>query len=112
MGEFYTVIEVRAGSPISEDQFGALADELYALDAAYPDVMEPDLGVSASAGIARFTMTVTADGPAEAAVKALATVRSVVHATGGATPGWEDWEARSVMRIAPAEESDRLFADA
>ena len=30
MGEFYTVIEVRAGSPISEDEFGALADELHA----------------------------------------------------------------------------------
>jgi hypothetical protein len=83
MGDFYTEIEVRAGGPISDEEFEALADELYALDAADPDVTDADLGVRASAGIARFSMTVTVDGPADAVVKALATVRAVIHAAGG-----------------------------
>jgi hypothetical protein len=112
MGGFYTEIEVRAGSPISDEAFGALADELYALDSACPDVTDADLLVSGTEGIARFTMTVTADGPAEAGVRALTTVRTVIHAAGGHTPGWEGWEARSALRSAPAEESDRLYADA
>jgi hypothetical protein len=110
MGEFCTEIEVRAGSPVSDEEFGVLADELYALDTACPDVTDADLLVSGD--IARFTMTVTADGADGAAARALATVRAAIHAAGGRTPGWEDWEARSVMHIAPAEESSRLYADA
>jgi hypothetical protein len=112
MGDFYAEIEVRARFPISDEVFGALADELCALDAADPGVTNADLGANMADGLARFSMTVRTDDPAKAADKALTTVRAVIHAAGGVTPGWENWEAHTVMRIAPAEESDRLYATA
>jgi hypothetical protein len=46
--------------------------------------------------------------PAAAGTKAICAVRAALHAIGDATPGWE--AARSVMRVAPADAADRLFA--
>ena len=50
-------------------------------------------------------MIVDADDPAEAMVKALATVRAAVHAIVDAAPGWETTTA--VMHVAPAHAADR-----
>jgi hypothetical protein len=55
-------------------------------------------------------MIVKALDPAEAAAKALGAVRAAVHAVGDATPGWET--AGGMMRIAPAEASERRYAQA
>lgn len=55
-------------------------------------------------------MIVDADDPAAAMVKALASLRSAIHAIGDATPGWET--STAVMHVAPADAADRLLASA
>ena len=108
--KFYTEMELRADGPINDARFDALADALYELDAADPAVTDTDLTASLAARRVTASMVVDAGDPAEAATKALCTMRAAIHAIGDGTPGWET--ASGVMRIAPAEESDRLFASA
>jgi hypothetical protein len=108
--KFYTEIELDAAGPIPEARFDALADALYDLDANDPAIESADLGASLADGRATVTITVDADDPAEAGTKALCTVRAAIHAIGDATPGWET--ARGVMRVAPADVSDRLYVSA
>jgi hypothetical protein len=106
--KFYTELELRADGPMDDARFDALADALYELDAADPTVTDTDLAASLSDRRVTASMVIDAGDPAEAATKAMCTVRAAIHAIGDGTPGWET--ATSVMRIAPAEESDRLFA--
>jgi hypothetical protein len=108
--KFYVEIELDGQGPISDARFTMLADALYDLDGSDPEVLDVDLGASLAEGRATATMTVEAADPAAAATKALCTVRSAIHAIGDCTPGWE--ESRSVLRVAPADASDRLFASA
>lgn len=108
--KFYAEVELDAGRPVSENRFDALADALYDLDANDPEIMDTDLGAALTEGRVTVSMAIEADDPAVAATKALCAVRAALHAIGDATPGWE--AARSVMRVAPADVSDRLFASA
>jgi hypothetical protein len=108
--KFYAEVELDAGRPISESRFDALADALYSLDATDPEITDTDLGAALMEGRATVTMAVEADDPAAAGTKALCAVRAALHAIGDATPGWE--AARSVIRVAPADATDRLFASA
>ena len=66
------------------------------------------LAADLSTGCVDIRMIVDADDPAEAMVKALATVRAAVHAIVDATPDWETTTA--VMHVAPAHAADRLLA--
>jgi hypothetical protein len=106
--KFYVEVELAADAPISENRFDALAEALYDLDASDPEISDTDLSASLAEGRATVSSAVEAEDPAAAATKALCTVRTALHAVGDATPGWE--AARSVMRVAPADASDRLFA--
>jgi hypothetical protein len=108
--KFYTEMELQADGPIADTRFDALADALYELDAADPDVTDTDLTASLAERRVTVSMVVNAADPAQAATKALTTVRAAIHKIGDGTPGWET--AHGVMRIAPAEESNRLFASA
>jgi hypothetical protein len=108
--KFYTEVELNANRPIGEKRFEALADALYDLDASDPAVEDTDLGAAVTEGRATVSMTVEAEDPAAAGTKALCTVRAAIHAIGDATPGWET--SRSVIRVAPADASDRLYASA
>ncbi|MFZ0186294.1 MAG: hypothetical protein WAL72_05025 [Streptosporangiaceae bacterium] len=108
--KFYVEVELDAGRPMSENRFDALANALYDLDASDPEITDTDLGAALTEGRVTVSMAIDADDPAVAATKALCAVRAALHAIGNATPGWE--AARSVMRIAPAEQSERLFTPA
>jgi hypothetical protein len=109
--KFYTEMELQAvGGPLDDTRFDALADALYDLDTADPVVTDTDLTASLADRRVIVSMVVDADDPADAATKALCAVRTAIHAIGDATPGWET--ANGVMRIAPAEESERLFTPA
>lgn len=108
--KFCTEIEVGATGPVDEDRFDALADALHDLDASDPAIEEARLGASLAGGRATVSMTVDASDPADAGTRVLCAVRAAIHAIGDATPGWET--ARGVMRIAPADASDRLYAPA
>ena len=107
---FYIEIELRASGQLDDDRFDALAETLYDLDEVEPSIGNMTLGASLAEGRADVSMTVEAADPAAAATKALSSVRAAIHAIGDATPGWET--ARSVIRVAPAEESERLSASA
>ncbi len=107
--KFYTEMELQADGPIDDARFDALADALYELDAADPAVTDTDLTASLTERRVTASMVVDAGDPAEAATKAMCTVRAAIHAMATAPRGGT---ASGVMRIAPAEESDRLFASA
>ena len=110
MTKFYVEFGIDAAGRIPEGVFDALADALYDLEAGDQAIEDTDLGASLAGGHATVTMTVDAGDQAQAGTKALATVRAAIHAIGGATPGWET--DRGVMRVAPADASDRLFTSA
>jgi hypothetical protein len=83
-------LEIRLQSPpLNDDQFDALADALYELDGADPDVADTDLTASLAAGTLTISMAVEEDSPEGAAAKALGTVRAAVHKLGGDTSSWE-----------------------
>jgi len=73
-------------------------------------ITDADIAGTLSTGDVDVQMIVKALDPAEAAAKALGAVRAAVHAVGDATPGWET--AGGMMRIAPAEASERRYAQA
>jgi hypothetical protein len=75
-----------------------------------PTVEDPDLAAQLVDGFVDVQMMVEAADPAEAMVKALCFLRAAIHTIGDATPGWET--SNAVMHAAPADSSDRLFADA
>jgi hypothetical protein len=108
--KFYVELEMDARGPIEEDRFDALADALYDLDASDPELFDTDLSASLADGRATVTVTVEATDPADAGTKALCAARTAIHSIGDATPGWET--TRGVMRVAPADVSDRLYATA
>lgn len=107
---FYIEVELRASGQLDDDRFDALADALYDLDEADPSIGDMSLGASLAEGRAEVSMTVETTDSAAAATKALASVRAAIHAIGDATLGWDT--ARSVIRVAPTEESERLLASA
>lgn len=59
-------------------------DELVRLDA------DPDLTATLARGIVEIEVAVEAEAPDGALRGGLATIRSALHAAGGATPGWPD----------------------
>ena len=85
-------------------------DALLDLEAADAAIEDPDLEADLSSGHVDVQMIVDAEDPAAAMVKAFATLRSAIHAIGGATPGWET--ASAVMHVAPADAADRLLTSA
>ncbi|GIH71680.1 MULTISPECIES: hypothetical protein [Sphaerimonospora] len=110
--KYLTIQEVLCVGDLSG--FEARLDELMnsLLDLAEQDtyIEDPDLAATLTIGRVDVQMTVEAEDPAEAMVKALCALRTAIHAIGDATPGWET--DRAVMHVAPLEDADRLFADA
>jgi hypothetical protein len=106
--KFHVELGLTADGAIDDSRFDALADALYELDAADPDLSDTDLGASLAKGWATVSMTVDAADQAEAGTKALCAARAAIHAMGDGTPGWET--SRGTMLVAPADASDRLYA--
>lgn len=98
------------GDELSQDRLDKLMNALLDVENGDDGITDPDLAAALSTGEVDVQMTVEATDPAEAATKALCAVRTAIHAIGDATPGWET--SHGVMRIAPIEVSDRLFAGA
>lgn len=110
--KYLTIQEVQFVGDLSV--FDARLDELMTalldLEDADPAIEDPDLAATLTGGVVEVQMTVEAADPADAMVKALCFLRTGIHQIGDATPGWET--QRAVMHVAPADESERLFADA
>ncbi|HEY1702050.1 MAG TPA: hypothetical protein VGG75_20275 [Trebonia sp.] len=107
--KYLTVQEIQyLGSGSCGTRLEPLMDALLDLEDADSSIMDPDLAANVSTGHADVQMTVEAEDPAAAIVKALATLRSAIHAVGDATPGWET--STAVMHVAPADSADRLLA--
>lgn len=109
--KYLTVQEVSCIGPDScGPRLDPLMEALLDLEAAGDGITDPDLAADLSTGCVDVQMTVDADDPASAMVKALAALRSAIHAIGDATPGWET--ATAVMHVAPADAADRLLTPA
>lgn len=106
--KYLTIQEIQhIGPGTCESLLESLMDALLDLEDADGTIMDPDLAADVSTGRVDVQMTVEAEDPAVAIVKALATLRSAIHAIGGATPGWET--STAVMHVAPADAADRLL---
>lgn len=110
MTEYLVVYEITSSRPLTDDVLTALTDALLDITENDPSTMDPDLAASIGGNAVDIQMVVRADDPAAAGTKALCTIRSAIHATGGATPGWET--AQGTMRITPADAADPLLTGA
>ena len=110
--KYLTVQEVRCIGLMSScaSRLEPLMDALLDLEEADAAVEDPDIAADVSEGHVDVQMIIDADDPAQAMVKALATLRAAIHAIGDATPGWET--SSSVMHVAPADAADRLLSSA
>jgi hypothetical protein len=109
--KYLTVQEVMCKGPAPcGERLDPLMETLLDLEEADPDIEDPDLAADLSTGHVDVQMVVEADDPAAAMVKALATLRSAIHAIGDATPGWETNTA--VMHVAPADAGERITVTA
>jgi hypothetical protein len=89
-----------------EEHIDALMQALLALESTDEAVADAEVAASLATGSADVQMTVEAPSPAEAAVKAQATLRSALHAIGDLTPGWEG----TVSMHVTLEARDRVTA--
>lgn len=107
--KYLTVQEIRCVGPgTREPRLAPLMNALLDLEGADETITDPDLAADLITGRVDVQMTVDADDPAAAMVRALATVRAAIHSIGDATPGWET--ATAVMHVAPADAADNLLA--
>jgi hypothetical protein len=104
--KYLTVQEVTCKDPAA---FGVrldpLMEALLRLEAADAAIEDPELAADLGTCGLDVQMTVEAEDPAAAMVKALATLRAAIHAVGGATPGWETTTA--IMHVEPAEAAEQ-----
>ena len=109
--KYLTVQQVKCiGLQSCASRLEPLMDALLDLEEADAAVEDPDIAADFSNGHVDVQMIIDADDPAQAMVKALATLRAAIHAIGDATPGWET--ASAVMHVAPADAGDRLLTSA
>jgi hypothetical protein len=109
--KYLTIQEVTCADP---NTFGArldpLMEALLTLEDGDSAIEDPELAADLGTCRVEVEMTVEAADPAAAMVKALATLRAAIHATGDAILGWETTSA--VMHVAPAETADSLVVSA
>ena len=107
--KYLTIQETQFRGPLEdfEERVDVLADALHDLEDVDPGIEDPDLAAHLTRGRVDVQMTVEAEDPAEAATKALTTLRTAVHSIGDATPGWET--RRAIMHVAPVDASERMI---
>jgi hypothetical protein len=109
--KYLTVQEITFGGvPTFGSRLDALMEALLSLEAADSAIEDPDLAVDPSSYRVDVEMTVEAADPAAALVKALATLRAAVYATGDAAPGFQTTAA--VIHAAPGDAPDLLLTSA
>ncbi len=109
--KYLTIQEVACGEPeVFPGRLDDLMEQLLSLENADSAVEDPDLAADLSTGCVDVQMIIEAPDPAEAMVKAFATLRAAIHAMGDATPGWET--ANTIMHAAPVDAADRLVVSA
>ena len=111
--KYLTIQQVTCGEPEAvTERLDPLMEALLSLEAADSALEDPDLAADLSTGAVEVQMVVEATDPAEAMVKALATLRAAIHSIGDATPGWDFIMLNAVMHVAPVDCADRLLAPA
>jgi hypothetical protein len=103
---YLTWQEVHALAPVSDDHFLALVAALSDLE----DVDEAIKGVDVSGKDDRLDVQlwIEADNLEAALTHAVAALRTALHASGGATPGWETGALHVTSKDKAAELADRL----
>ena len=105
---YLTTQEIRyVGAASCGPRLAPLMEALLAIEEADHAVSDPDVTADISSGFVDVEITVDADDPVAAVGKALATLRSAVHAAEKAASDWETETA--VIHIAPADPSGALL---
>ena len=106
MNMYLTWQEIQALAPVSDDQFVALVAALSNLE----DVDEAIKGVDVSGKDDRLDVQlwIEADNPESALTHAVTALRTALHASGGATPGWETGTLHVTSEDKATELADRL----
>lgn len=86
---FYVEMTFGDGGPVTDITLANLDDVAEAF--ADLDDVDADVGADVDAGRVQLCMTLKADNPPEALLKALAAARSAAHAAGGSTCTWDGW---------------------
>ena len=101
--KWQTEMQLRGGGLLNDRRFDALADALAELNEADAAVEDTDLTASLAEGWVIVAMVVTADDPADAIRKTVATVRAAIQKIGDATPGWERITDLAPLAVRPAD---------
>lgn len=101
--KWQTEMQLRGSSLLDDRRFDALADALAELDDADTAVEDTDLTASLAEGWVIVAMVVTADDPADAIRKTVATVQAAIQKIGEATPGWERLTDLAPLAVRPAD---------
>lgn len=101
--KWQTEMQLRGSGLFDDRCFDALADALADLDDVDTAVEDTDLTASLSEGWVIVAMVVTADDPADAIRKTVATVRAAIQRIGDATPGWERITDLAPLAVRPAD---------
>jgi hypothetical protein len=104
---YLTIQHGRCRTEPMERLVDRLMEELLKIEAGDPAITDSDLAVDLSECIVEVQMIVDAPDQAQAMVKALAALRSAIHAVGVSTPGWKTAEAK--VYVAPATADDDLL---
>lgn len=111
--KYLTIQQVTCAEPEALVQrLDPLIEALLSLEAADSALEDPDLAADVSTGAVEVQIVVEAADPAEAMVKAHATLRAAIHSIGDATPGWDGIMLNAVMHVAPVDAADCLLAPA
>jgi hypothetical protein len=101
--KWQTEMQLRGSSLLDDRRFDALADAVAEVDQADSTVEDTDLAASLADGWVIVAMVVTADDPAEAIRKTVATVRAAIQKIGDATPGWEQITDLAPLSVRPVD---------
>jgi hypothetical protein len=103
MTQLHVTLEAK-GLPLSDTQFDQLADELYELDSADPDLDDMDITASLAEREFFVAMIVETDDTLGALHKALAALRTAMHKAGYGTPVWEQMVSSMAANVASTQQ--------
>lgn len=100
---YITELRLTVSGNADDDEFDRHTDEV--LDALYDceGVIDPDITVAIAERKVLFVVTTEASDSGAAGNAAFGAIRTAIHESGGATPGWESALAWAIASTHPAD---------
>ena len=88
-------MHVRLTFEVSSEQsvekvFEAVADALFELDASNPTLLDADVAATVAKNLISLAIIGMGECIDAASANAVSAIRTAIHASGGATPGWDE----------------------